>query len=153
MARAAAKSAARRDAELDLDESEALAAAARELALFSKVANPEAVASAVISRWIIERMRRTASRRMTGEVVFDLGDAKLRGMVEASLPRIGSNLAAAGFDFSKSFTDLSRDEAIRLFFCGCVAYREVAVAAGESRDFPFSDPIPFGPITSEEVPF
>jgi hypothetical protein len=40
---------------------------------------------------------------------------------------------------------------------GCFAYREAAVAAGESPDFPFSDPITFtapkGPLTDAEIPY
>ena len=128
----------------DIDEEEALAIAASELSSLARVDNPQAVASAVISRWIIERMKRLTSGRLSDTVVFDLQDAKLRGMVEAVLPKIAEGLGSTGFDFSGSFNDLTKAQAIDLFVAGCVAYREAAIAAGEAPDFPFSDPIPFG---------
>lgn len=129
---------------VDADEAEALGQAALTLQAFARVENAEAVAAAVISKWIIERMKRSVGKRLTDNVVFDLDDAKLRGMVEAALPKIAESLSGAGFDFAGSFNDLDRDAAVNLFVAGCVAYREVAVAAGEAPDFPFSDPIPFG---------
>lgn len=131
---------------IDADEAEALEAAALTLQTFARVENPEAVASAVISKWIIERMKRAVGKRLTDNIVFDLQEAKLRGMVEATLPKIAEALGAGGFDFAGSFNDLDRDAAVNLFVAGCVAYREAAVAAGEAPDFPFSDPIPFGEV-------
>lgn len=128
----------------DADEVEAVAEAAAALQSYARVDNPELVTELVISTWIIARMRRNTSRRLTENVVYDLEDAKLKGMLAAVLPTIANNLDAADFPFGKTFTDLSRDEALKLFFIGCQAYREAAVAAGESPDFPFSDPIPFG---------
>lgn len=147
MARASAKL-ARPQVEPDADEAEALAAAAATLQAFARVENAEAVASAVISRWIIERMKRAVGSRLTDNVVFDLSDAKLRGMVEATLGKAAEALGASGFDFAGSFNDLSKEQAVDLFVAGCVAYREAAVAAGEAPDFPFSDPIPFGEVAS-----
>lgn len=141
MARAA--KIARPIAGVDADEAEALAAAALVLQSFARVENAEAVAAAVISKWIIERMKRASGKRLTDSVVFDLGEAKLRGMVEATLPAIAEALSAGGFDFAGSFNDLDREAAVNLFVAGCVAYREAAVAAGEAPDFPFSDAIPF----------
>lgn len=143
MARASAKI-AKPLVSQDADETEALAVAAATLQSFARVENPEAVACAVISAWIIERMKRSVGARLTDNVVFDLQDAKLRGMVEATLPAAADVLATGGFDFAASFSDLSKDQAIDLFMAGCVAYRAAAVAHGESPDFPFSDPIPFG---------
>jgi hypothetical protein len=142
VARASAKL-SRPEREPDADEAEALAAAAATLQAFARVENAEAVASAVISRWIIERMKRAVSARLADNVVFDLQDAKLRGMVEATLGRIAGALGENGFDFAGAFNDLTKEQAVDLFVTGCVAYREAAVAAGESGDFPFSDPIPF----------
>lgn len=144
--------------EPDADEAEALAVAAVTLRSLTGCPNPEAVASAVISRWIIERMKRCVSGRLADTVVFDLQDAKLRGMIEAALPKVAAALGESGFDFAGSFNDLSKDGAVDLFVVGCVAYREAAVAAGEAPDFPFSDPIPFGSAKPdltllEEVPF
>lgn len=142
MARAA--KIARPVAGIDADEAEALGQAALTLQSFARVENAEAVACAVISTWIIERMKRVAGRRLTGNVVFNLNDAKLRGMVEAALPKIAEALATSGFDFTRSFNELDRDGAANLFLAGCVAHREAAIAVGESPDFPFDDPIPFG---------
>lgn len=129
---------------IDADEAEALEQAALTLQSLARVDHAEAIASAVISSWIIARMKRTTSNRLADNVVFDLDDAKLRGMVEATLPKIAEALGASGFDFAGSFNDLSKSGAVELFVAGCVAYREAAVAAGEAPDFPFSDPIPFG---------
>jgi hypothetical protein len=135
----------------DADEAEALAAAAVTLRSLTGCQNPEAVASAVISRWIIERMKRCAGARLADTVVFDLGDAKLRGMIEAALPQIGGAIAEAGVESDAAFFDLPRDQVLNVFVAACIGYREAAVAAGESRDFPFSDPIPFGgPVTDAD---
>ena len=119
-----------------------MAAAAATLQSFARVDNAEAVASAVISRWIIERMKRAVGARLADNVVFDLQDAKLRGMVEAALPQIGA--ALSGLPADVPFFGLGKEQAVDVFMAGCIAYREAAVAAGESHDFPFSDPIPFG---------
>lgn len=122
----------------DLDEVEALDAAAAELKLHAPaVRDAQAVASAVISRWIIERMKRHTGKRLNENVVFNLNDAKLEGMIEAALPKIGEALAAQEFPFGKAFNDLTKEDAVSLFLAGCVAYRETAVAAGEAPDFPF----------------
>lgn len=128
----------------DADETEAVAIAAAVLQSFARVENAEAVTYAVISTWIIERMKRATGKRLADVVVFDLEDAKLKGMLSAILPKIGDALDAADFPFDKAFNDLSRDQALDLFVIGCCAFREAAVAAGEAPDFPFSDPIPFG---------
>lgn len=143
MARASTKM-ARPIAGHDADETEAVAIAAAVLQSFARVENAEAVTYAVISTWIIERMKRAAGKRLADVVVFDLGDAKLQGMISAILPKIGDALDTAGFPFDKTFSDLTRDQAVALFVAGCVGFREAAVAAGEAPDFPFSDPIPFG---------
>lgn len=136
---------ARPVAGIDADEAEALAAAAVALQSYARVENAEAVANCVISTWIIERMKRAVStRHLTGNVVFDLGEAKMRGRVEAMLPKIADALGAGGFDFAATFNDLDKDKVVDLFVAGCVAWREAAVAAGENPDFPFDDPIPFG---------
>jgi hypothetical protein len=126
----------------DIDEQEALSAAAATLRGLVSCQNPEAVASAVISRWIIERMKRATGARLADTVVFDLNDAKLVGMIEAALPKIGAALADLPGDVP--LWSLTKDQAVSVFVAGCIAHREAAVAAGEAPDFPFSDPIPFG---------
>lgn len=141
---AKASKVARLTASIDADEAGALEAAALVLQTFARVENPEAVTSAVISRWIIERMKTSVGKRLTDNVVFDLHDAKLQGIVEATLPNIAEMLSEGGFDFARSFGELSKEEAVQLFLAPVIAHRVAAVAAGESPDFPFSDPIPFG---------
>ena len=146
----------------DTDETESLAVAAATLMErapgMNKVA-AEGHATAVISAWIVERTRRQTAGRLHEHVVFNLGETYLTGMVQACLPQIGATLAEAGFDFSKPFADLSRDEAVTLFLVGCIAYREAAIRKGEAPDFPFEaafdDAIPFpsGPIADGEVPY
>jgi hypothetical protein len=153
------KQKARQVAGPDADEVEALGAAAATLkGLCPTAQNAQAIASAVISTWIIERMKRHTAGRIHDMVVFNLGDAHLVGMVEACLPKIGENLATAGFPFDRAFADLTKQQAVVLFMAGIIAHREVAVAGGEAPDFPFSepfsDPIPFGqPLSLSEAPF
>jgi hypothetical protein len=162
---ATTKALPRRVAGVDADEAEALAVATATLkGLFPNLANAELVTHAVISSWIIERMKRHTAGRLNEHVVFNLDDAKLTGMVEAALPKIGGALADAGFPFDATFGDLTKPQAVTLFLAGVVAHREAAVAAGEACDFPFdipfSDPIPFpvtvfagSPLTNDEVPW
>lgn len=123
---------------------EAVAVAAAVLQSYARVENPEAVTYAVISAWIIQRMKISAGKRIADTVVFDLNDAKIRGMVSAILPKIADELEKAEFPFGKTFSELNREEALDLFHIGCIGYRDAAVAAGEAPDFPFSDAIPFG---------
>jgi hypothetical protein len=139
----------RRIAGEDADETEALNVAAATLKGLCPVAqNPQAVASAVISAWIIERMKRHAGARLSGNVVFNLGDAHLIGMLETALPKIGDALAGGGFPFDRTFNELTKEQAVMLFLAGVVAHREVAVFAGEAPSFPFDEPfsdaVPFG---------
>lgn len=128
----------------DADEEEAVAAAAAVLQSFARVENPEAVAYSVITTWIIERVKRSAGRRIGESIVFDLDNAHIKGLVAGVLPKIADGLDDRDFPFGKTFSELSRDEAALLFSVGCIAYREAAVAAGEDPNFPFNDPIPFG---------
>lgn len=142
----------------DVDEAAAIACAVEALRAHADNRNATAVATAVISAWIVERTRLQTAGRLTEHVVFNLGEAHLTGMVTACLPQIGGTLAEAGFDFAKSFGDLTKAEAVSLFLAGCVAYREAAIRKGESPGFPFDeafdDAVPFGgPLVDGEVPF
>lgn len=138
----------------DAGEVEALAFAVEVAKSYGLRVNAETATAAIISAWITTRSRLHTSHRLTETVVFDLKDAKLEGMIEASLPKIGDALAAAYFPFDKSFSDLTKMQAVTLFLAGCVAYREAAVAAGEDPEFPFeeafNDAVPFG--QDEETP-
>lgn len=138
----------------DEDETAGLNAAAAALKeLLPSTSQPEAVASAVISAWITERMSRLTGARAADLVVFDHTDAKLRGMVSGVLPQIGASVAAAGLPADVPFFQLTKAQAVDLFTIGCVAYREAAIRAGEWPDFPFNDPIPFGVEIRDTPPF
>lgn len=118
----------------DPEEQAAVARAASTLREIAPgVANPEAVATAVISAWIIERVRLSCGR-ITGDIVFDLSDSHLRGSLEASLPKLGEALAHLPSD--KPLFALSKDEVVDVFAAGCLAGRE--------RGALLNDEIPFG---------
>lgn len=118
----------------DPEEQAAVARAASTLREIAPgVANPEAVATAVISAWIIERVRLSCGR-ITGDIVFDLSDSHLRGSLEASLPKLAEALAHLPSD--KPLFALSKDEVVDVFAAGCLAGRE--------RGALLNDEIPFG---------
>lgn len=118
----------------DPEEQAAVARAAGVLRdLAPGVSNPEAIATAVISAWIIERVK-LSSGRMTGDIVFDLTDSHLRGSLEASLPKIGEALSHLPAD--KPLFALSKDEVVDVFAAGCLAGREKGAL--------LNDEIPFG---------
>lgn len=139
----------------DADEVESLGVAAAELKMLCPaVSNAEAVASAVISKWIIERTRRTAGARLTETVAFDLGDAQTRGMLEAALPQIGAVLATLPADVP--LFSLSKPQVVDVLTAGVQAWREAAVALGEAPGFPMDDGLSvakFNPKIGDEVPF
>lgn len=129
----------------DADESEALAEAAAELqALVPGLRNASGIAAAVIGCWITARMKRLTSGRLADLVVFDLQEAKLRGMIEAAMPQIGAAMADAGIPGDVPFFQLSKRDALNALMCACIGYREAAVAAGELPEIPFDDALPFG---------
>lgn len=117
----------------DPEEQAAVARAASTLREIAPgVANPEAVATAVISAWIIERVRLSCGR-ITGDIVFDLSDSHLRGSLEASLPKLGEALAHLPSD--KPLFALSKDEVVDVFAAGCLAGRERGALLND--EFPF----------------
>lgn len=138
----------------DADEVEALGIAAAKLkTLCPAVSNAEAVASAVITDWIGARARLNAGARLTETVAFDLGDAKLRGELEAVLPQVGG--ALTGLPPTIPLFQLSKMQIIDVLAAGVQAWRAAAIACGENPDFPLEDavarfdvkngdPIPFG---------
>ena len=129
----------------DYQEERALDRAAKALEDFRPgIANARYLAQVAISQWVLERHRLTAAPRMTAERVFDIGDARLRGFVEAALPRAGATLAEAGLPEGTALFDLSKEHIVDVFMAGTVGAQEAAMAAGESLGFPFSDEIPFG---------
>lgn len=118
----------------DPEEQAAVARAAstlRELA--PNLPHPEAVATAVISAWIIERVR-LAIGRVCGEHVFDMGDSHLRGTIEASLPKLGE--ALAHLPPGKALFDLSKDEVVDVFAAGFLAGKERGALLNDEIPFP-----------------
>lgn len=125
----------------DPHEERALARAADAVARFGG-GKPEAVAAVAISTWIIERTRLTASHRVNAELLFDLKDARMRGLAEAALPAIANTLGHIPSD--KALFELSREQVLDVGMAFLEGIREAAVSANESLGFPFDDHIPFG---------
>ncbi len=124
----------------DYQEERALDRAADALAKFGP-GTPKTLAAVAISAWIVERAKLTASPRLTAERLFDFGNAKLRGYLEAALPLVGSNLSHLPAD--RPFFELEKDQVLDVLMTGIEAAKEAAVAANESLGFPFDDEIPF----------
>lgn len=126
----------------DYQEERALDRAAKALEDFRPgIANARHLAQVAISQWVLERHRLTAAPRMTAERVFDLGNARLRGYLEAALPHVGANLSHLPAD--KPFFELEKDQVLDVLVAGIEAAREAACAANESLSFPFDDEIPY----------
>lgn len=124
----------------DYQEERALDRAGNAVAKFG-AGSPRSVAAVAISEWICARTSMAASNRINAELMFDLGDARMRGFLEAALPAIGANLAALPGDVP--FFALEKSQVIDVFMAGIVGATEAAVSANESLGFPFSDEIPF----------
>lgn len=126
----------------DPEEEAALTRAVATLrSLAPGASNPEAVATAVISAWIIERTRLSSGKRLYSHLVFDLQDARTRGVVEAALPLIGERLAHLPAD--KPLFALSKAEVVDVITTGVFASHAAAVSLGELGAYPFDDVIPF----------
>lgn len=137
MGRGSGEKRAARNTHEDPDEVAALAAATACLTgLVKGVADPQAVTIAVISRWIIERAKAVSGRRL-GEVAFDLGDAKLRGVVEACLPAIAEKMGHIPPD--KPLFELSKVEVVDVFVAAAQAISAAKLGYLEQPD----DQIPF----------
>lgn len=126
----------------DPEEEAALDRAADAVARFNpRLADPRSVAAVAISGWIIARTATAAARR-SQFLVFDLGDARLRGFIEAALPSIGAAVAHLPGDVA--FFELDKADIVDLFAAGIRGAQEAAVLCNESLGFPFDDDIPFG---------
>lgn len=118
----------------DPEEAAAVArAAARLKELLPGCPAPETVVYAVVSAWIVERVRLSVDRVLCGQVAYGLGDAHLRGSLEAALPRIGAELAHLPSD--KPFFQLSKDQVVDVLAIGFKA--SVATGALLNDEIPF----------------
>lgn len=118
----------------DPEELAAVQVAATKLKeLFPSHPNPEAVVYAIVSAWIIERVRLSFGRTLCGEIAYSLGDAHLRGSLEALLPQIGSQLSHLPPD--KPFFDLSKEQVVDVLAIG--------FHAGKESGAFFDDEIPY----------
>jgi hypothetical protein len=97
-------------------------------------ANPRGLATAIISTWIVERVRLSTHRMLCGEIVFNCGDAHLRGSLEAMLPDVGAALSHLPAD--RAFFDLSKDQVIDVLAIGFHAGRDAGAL--------LNDEVPFG---------
>lgn len=127
----------------DYQEEAALNRAAKAVADFQPSNSPRSIAAVAISEWIIARTSMAASVRLNADLLFDLGDARLRGFVEAALPHIAMALTAQGFDFNMPFGALEKSQVVDFIAAGILGAQEAAVAANESLGFPFDDHVPF----------
>lgn len=117
----------------DPEEEAALVRAASTLRdLAPSIGDPRAVATAVISSWIIERVRLSVGR-ISGKHAFRLDDAHLRGSLEAALPEIGEALGHLPAD--KPLFGLSRDEVVDVLVAGCQAGRRTGALLNDEIPF------------------
>lgn len=138
MAKAAAPKAAPKASREDAEEAVAVDAAAATLAgLIPGAKDPKAVATAIICTWIINRMRMSASKRLSGDIVFDLKGSKVRGRVEAALPHIAG--ALGHIDPDTPLFALSKDDIVDVFVAAITGAANAHLATMEDPD----DEIPF----------
>lgn len=97
------------------------------------VANPRALVQAIISVWIIERVKLSVGRIMCGEIAYGLGDAHLRGSLEAALPEIAE--ALSGLPPDVPFFQLSKEQVVDVLAVG--------FNAGKQTGALLNDEIPF----------
>ena len=74
------------------------------------------VVYAVISAWIIERVKLSLPRIMSGNNCFGLGDSHLRGSLEASLGQIAESLSHLPADVP--FFELSKEQVVDVLAVG-----------------------------------
>lgn len=117
----------------DPEEEAALVRAAATLRdIAPGLADPRAVASAVISSWIVERVRLSVGR-ITGQHAFTLGDAHLRGSLEAALPDIGA--ALGHLPPNQPLFGLTKEQVVDVFAVACQAGRHSGALLNDEIPF------------------
>jgi hypothetical protein len=96
--------------------------------------NPRAVVEAVVSAWIVERVRLSVGRLLCGEIAYSLGDAHLRGSLEAALPDIAAALADLPADVP--FFELSKEQVIDVLAVGFHAGKDTGALLDDEVPFP-----------------
>lgn len=119
---------------IDPEEEVALQRATATLADHApRIANARAVTQAVISAWIIERVRLSIPRILCGKLAYGLGDSHLRGSLEAALPEVGAALAHLPSD--KPFFELTREQVVDILAVGFQAGRESGALLNDEIPF------------------
>jgi len=108
-------------------------AAAKLKEFFPGHAAPEAVVYAVVSAWIVERVKLSIGRVLCGKIAYSLGDAHLRGSLEALLPQIAEQLSHLPGD--KPFFELDKEQVLDVLAIG--------FHAGHHSGAFYDDEIPF----------
>lgn len=120
------------------DEEAALDAAEAMAARFG-VSQPRAVASAVISAWIVERTRLALGNIPVGDIAYDLNDSQARGRALRALPAIGDAISHLPAD--KPLFELDRDQILDVVVA-CHAVVEEK-GAPKPKKTSLDDEIPF----------
>lgn len=103
---------------IDPDEEQALQRAIQVLGeLMPGIRQPlRPVVYAVISAWIMERVRLSIPRILCGKLAYGLGDSHLRGSLEAALGDIAEHLAHLPPDVP--FFELSKEQVVDVLAIG-----------------------------------
>ena len=103
---------------IDEEEEAALARAIQTLGdLMPGIRQPlRPVVQAVISAWIIERVRLSVPRILCGKLAYGLGDSHLRGSLEAALPNIAQALKHLPADVP--FFQLTKEQVVDVLAVG-----------------------------------
>jgi hypothetical protein len=122
-------------ARIDAEEEAALDRAVLVLAgLLPGVTQPlRPIVYSVISAWIIERVKLSYPRVLSGQIAYGLGDSHLRGSLEAALPDIATALEHLPPDVP--MFQLTKEQIVDVLAVGFQAGRETGALLDD--DLPF----------------